>query len=76
MGKGVVPGESNIRERGSSGLVLRINLLMVGLGSDLPEGEEINSLVPWGWPVFESSVPSPEKNHVEKYGSALVTQMM
>lgn len=36
-GKSVVQGESSIRGRGSSGLVLRISLLMVGLGSDLPE---------------------------------------
>lgn len=46
---------------------------MEDLGSDLPEGEEINSLVPWGWPVFEPSVPRAEKNYVEKYGSALDT---
>lgn len=39
---------------------------MADLGSDLPEGEEINSLVPWGWPVFEPSVPRAEKNYVEK----------
>lgn len=70
--------EGGSRGKENSSLILGLGLLTVGQGSHLPGGKRGNRQPgpPEVATSYLPSAPSPEKNHVKKYGNVLSTQVI